>query len=296
MAPHSERNFSKASARAQARPAAGSASGSGLAGSLAVMLLAGYGCAGWSGGAAALAEERDAAATLIVSPQIAISPGSDSALDIRLAAGETPPPKAMLIIRGVPAGASLSVGRAFGTGVWVLPAALMTGLTLRASAEAKGGVLTVALAMPDGDSLAEARIALVPAPQKPVERQPAPTAAARTADRTGSQAPQEPPPVLSVRLTPEQRAELIGLFEKGNENLRRGNILFARQFYLRAAEKGLSEAAFALATTYDPNEMGKAPSTGGLTTDPVLAMKWYQRAMQLGFPEAAERLSELGRR
>jgi TPR repeat protein len=66
-------------------------------------------------------------------------------------------------------------------------------------------------------------------------------------------------------------------------------------FYRRAAEAGLAEAAFALATTYDPDELGRLKVVG-LRSDPAIARHWYERAHALGFKGADDRLSRLGAR
>jgi hypothetical protein len=299
MARHPDYDPLAASAAARPRSAAAPPSGASLPRVLATLVLIGYGAGFCLECPDASAQGRKPAATLIVSTEIPLTPGAESPLDIRLAPGDVLPPKAVLIIRGVPPGVTLSEGRAFGTGVWVLPAALVTNLKLRAPADSKGGLLTIALATPDGIALAEAQISLVPAQQK----SGAATAkgASRTIDRTDTTASSAPldqlPAAAPVpRLTAENRAELMLIYEKGNESVKLGNILIARQFYLRAAEKGLSEAAFALATTYDPNELAKIKGAAGITADAALAKKWYERAMELGFPEAADHISELARR
>lgn len=297
MAPHSDCDATATSAPNGTCSAAVTPSGTGLSRLLATLLLVGCGAGLWLDMGVA-AQGRKNAATLIVASQVTLNPGAESPLEVRFAPGDVIPPKAVLIIRGVPSGMSLSEGRVFGTGVWVLPAAQITNLKLRAPAEAKGGLLTIALATPDGVSLAEAQIALVPA--APAE--PATNAASRTISRTDTTASSNSldlypaPGIPSTRLPPEARAELMLLYEKGNENFRLGNILVARQFYLRAAEKGLSEAAFAFAASYDPNELAKIKGSGGVVADAALAKRWYERAMELGFPEAAERLSGLARR
>lgn len=242
---------------------------------------------------AAAAQGHKSPVSIVVANQVPLDPGAETPLEIRLTPGEAIPPKAVLIIRGVPSGMTLSEGRGFGAGVWVLPAAQLTKLRLRVPPDAKGALLAVALAKLDGTSIAEAQLALVPG--------------ARDVTRTANAAPPktarpEPdeldpiPDLPSARLSAERRAELMLLYDKGNEYLRLGNILIARQFYLRAAENGLSEAAFAYAESYDPNELAKVKIVAGVEADAALAKRWYERAMQLGFPEAAERLSELTRK
>ncbi len=242
---------------------------------------------------AAAAQGHKSPVSIVVANQVPLDPGAETPLEIRLTPSDAIPPKAVLIIRGVPSGMTLSEGRGFGAGVWVLPAAQLTKLKLRVPPDAKGALLAVALAKLDGTSIAEAQLALVPGARD----------VTRTANavppKAGRAEPDELDPIPdmpSARLSPERRAELMLLYDKGNEYLRLGNILIARQFYLRAAENGLSEAAFAFAESYDPNELAKVKIIAGVEADAALAKRWYERAMQLGFPEAAERLSELTRK
>jgi TPR repeat protein len=96
--------------------------------------------------------------------------------------------------------------------------------------------------------------------------------------------------------TTEKRAEQLLLLEKGKESLGHGNILIARQFFERAANNGLAEAAFALAATYDPRELSRMAGGATVPPEPAVAVKWYERARELGSLDAAARLSGLARR
>lgn len=179
----------------------------------------------------------------------------------------------------------------------MVPATQIMTIKLQMPTDARvGGVLTVALTTLEGVSIAEAHITLVTAPPAqenaaiaatpPAGSDDSPTAATQAKEQ------QRTPP---ARLTAETRAGLLILLEKGRESLRLGNILHARQFYQRAAEKGLPEAALALAATYDPGELSRMKGVVGVVPDAALARKWYEKARQLGSPEADARLSELGR-
>ncbi len=74
--------------------------------------------------------------------------------------------------------------------------------------------------------------------------------------------------------------------------MRQGNVAAARQFYRRAADIGLATAALKMGATYDPTELA-AHSVVGLVGDPKEAGLWYERAHDLGAPEARARLSRL---
>ena len=71
-----------------------------------------------------------------------------------------------------------------------------------------------------------------------------------------------------------------------------GDIAPARLLLERAAEAQEASAALMLAQTYDPAVLG-TQDTRNITTDPALARNWYQRAAQLGSPDAQRRLSSI---
>jgi hypothetical protein len=97
-------------------------------------------------------------------------------------------------------------------------------------------------------------------------------------------------------LTPQEQQRALGFVKKGDELLDAGNVEAARQFYERAADAGLAQAALALAATYDPNELARRQVVGGLQPDPVVAQRWYERAREMGAAEAEERLRRLSAR
>ena len=67
----------------------------------------------------------------------------------------------------------------------------------------------------------------------------------------------------------------------------------ARQFFLRAAQLGLARGALLLAASYDPRELARWGAQG-IQPNLTEARKWYERARELGAPEAEERLARLG--
>ena len=83
------------------------------------------------------------------------------------------------------------------------------------------------------------------------------------------------------------------LVNRGDEQLGLGNVVVARQYYLRAAQAGLAAAAFKLAETHDPYELVRL-NVQGLMPDLAEAKRWYAKALHLGVPEAKTRLSRLG--
>ena len=100
-----------------------------------------------------------------------------------------------------------------------------------------------------------------------------------------SRAPQTSPP--------RQKPLAEQLLAQGERYLSQGTVAGARLFFRQAAEAGLAIAAMRLGATYDPNELSKL-KVQGLVADVAEARKWYERARELGAPEAEQRLARLG--
>lgn len=198
---------------------------------------------------------RPPALTLTVSPKIGIQPGIDMEMDIRVEPPEAAPPQSMLIIKGLPAGASLSEGKSFSEGQWVVPIARLNKLKVRTPVAA---ALSLQLFSLDGQKLAEQRVALATSQQR--------------------------------RLSPEERVFALKLVDKGLQSMEAGNVIVAREFFQRAAERGLAEGAMALGATYDARELARFKLGASIQPDPELAKKWYDNARQLGSEEADSRL------
>jgi hypothetical protein len=86
--------------------------------------------------------------------------------------------------------------------------------------------------------------------------------------------------------------ELAALMTRAKAFLASGDIPPARLLLERAAEAQEASAALMLAQTYDPTVLG-TQDIRNITPDPALARSWYQRAAQLGSPDAQRRLSQL---
>jgi TPR repeat protein len=127
--------------------------------------------------------------------------------------------------------------------------------------------------------------------------------ALRTAHQ--NQAPaeiQQPAAVAAVAAAPVAAAapsarrmdadELAALMARAKAFLASGDISPARLLLERAAEAQEASAAMMLAQTYDPTVLG-TQDIRNITPDPALARSWYQRAAQLGSPDAQRRLSQL---
>ena len=88
------------------------------------------------------------------------------------------------------------------------------------------------------------------------------------------------------------REELARLLKRGQYLVSMGNIAAGRLFLERVAEANDPGAALALASTYDPTELGRSRVLG-IVPDPVIARLWYIRALKMGSPEAQRRLDRL---
>ncbi len=93
-------------------------------------------------------------------------------------------------------------------------------------------------------------------------------------------------------LSPQDREVAEKMVARGERDLADGNVASARQFFLRAATTGVARGAFLLAATYDPRELERL-GVLGVQPSSAVARKWYERAHELGAPEAQERLARL---
>jgi hypothetical protein len=79
----------------------------------------------------------------------------------------------------------------------------------------------------------------------------------------------------------------------GVELMTYGEVFAARAMFQRVAEAGDGAGAFALAETYDPIVLEGLRLREQIMPDVVLARTWYERARDLGSPEARDRISRL---
>jgi hypothetical protein len=210
---------------------------------------------------------------IAVASRIVADGESPAPLRISVGPHDAIPPRSFLNLRGLPPSVGLTEGHSIGPGAWAVPLNALPTLKAYIPAGVLGeSEITISLIGQDGRLLAVARTALVVRPPAARQREPSrsPSAAERP-DRVGAER----------------------LLARGEASLANGNVEIARQFLLRAAEAGLAAAALRLGATYDPAELGRLQAQG-VVPDPALARKWYERARELGAPEANERLVRLG--
>ena len=240
---------------------------------------------------------------LTIAATILAEPASQTSLAIQIGPPGALPANSFIRLRGLPPTVSLTEGHSIGPGSWAIPLFGLPALKANIPAAVSGrSEIIISLVAVDGTVLAEARAALVVSPAAaaalaPVDKPPvvvpktsnalnppAPVPAGRPDRNSGPR-----PPELSA----EEKARTERLLGQGERYLGQGNIALAREFFRRAADGGLAQAAIRLATTYDPAELGRL-QVQGVVADRAEARKWYERARELGAPEAEERLARLG--
>lgn len=97
-----------------------------------------------------------------------------------------------------------------------------------------------------------------------------------------------------MRQTAGERRLADRLLRQGERLLKQGQVQAARMAFQFAADMYLAEGAFRAAETYDPSEFHRMEVIGP-RPDPVQARYWYERARDLGHPEAEKRLRRLER-
>ena len=88
-------------------------------------------------------------------------------------------------------------------------------------------------------------------------------------------------------------SEVANLYEHGKALIAEGDYASARLLLTRATEAGHADAAFALASSFDPNELAKA-RVRGLSGEADKAREYYALALAHGVDQARSRLEALG--
>jgi hypothetical protein len=232
-----------------------------------------------------LAQGTDAL-QLAVAPTTMARPASQVSLSITLGPVGAVPRNSFVRVRGLPPAISLSEGYVTAPGAWSVPVSALSSLRLNVPVGVTGRTeLGISLITEDGTLLAQARTILVIEPPPP----PPPKEVTRESAKPVVPAAPQRAPVLS----PADREAAERLVSRGEREAEQGNIAAARQFYLRSAQIGLARGAMLLAATYDPRELLRM-GVRGVQPNVAEARKWYERARELGAPEADDRLARLG--
>jgi hypothetical protein len=230
--------------------------------------------------------------TIAVAALLSVEPAAETAFPIQVTPRDAVPPGCFVRLRGLPATAAVSEGHSIAPGAWAVPVSALPRLKVLLPTDAAGqSEVSIALVSADGSLLAEAKsivvVAAAPRAAAVLRAAPPPQPPARE-----EAPPTPPPPAAGPGLSPDARERALRLAKKGDEQLAEGGIAQARLLYERAAEAGLALGAMALAATYDPVELQHLGALG-LKPDHEAARRWYERARQLGAPEAEARLRRL---
>ena len=203
-------------------------------------------------------------------------PGQTSALGPLLPPGSA----RYLLLRGLPEGAALSAGRKTGPGTWLVKSEDVTGLALTFGAGTTGDYPAEVyfLGAEDGP---QARQQLIVRVDASPELYSAHDAFGWRSAAGQTPVPQEPVPA-NLEVMHEQARHLLG----------QGNVPEARQLLTDLAERGVADAAYELALTYDQELLAKA-GLQAIEGDTQIARAWYAYAARAGHTGASERLRAL---
>jgi hypothetical protein len=214
---------------------------------------------------------------------MSVNPGAHTPLQLRIVSRNDPPKNSIVRVRGLPPTISLSDGYATAPGAWDVPLKAVPNLQMNIPAGISGrSEIRVSLVGEDGLLLAEATSVLTVQPELALATPP------REQEKASPPADQATVPVISAA----ERETAEKFLSRGERELEQGNIAGARQLLLRAAQIGLARAAMLLAATYDPGELARW-RVQGVQPNLAEARKWYERALELGAPDAKERLARL---
>lgn len=278
--------------------------------------------------AVALGTAADEAAAqqprLSIAEEIRLVDGQPHPFDVTVLPANTAPSGSWITILTLGAPLSFSSGAPYDDKIWKLSPSELAGVTVTAQLgpqrewavvvgllDAAGAVLasatTFVVVEPAPRAQPAARIAETPA----FAPQPRPSEAVETESR-------EPIGAGGERRSPEARpasgqdrdqgqhrgqgeasdqlALAARLFARGEQQLAQGNIAVAREFFKRAADEGLPEAALMMGDTFDAEELTRRGAVG-IRPDPAQAKRWYEKARELGAITAAtQRLMRLSAR
>lgn len=209
-----------------------------------------------------------------------------------------------LKISGLPPNSYLTTGTEVKQGEWVLrPEDIAAAqLIVQRSDTSELGLLVTALDAHTGAEAAPTKtmkVALdlkaVPTPglqpppvvQTNLKQQVTITPVSAAPDQNVTKAPELPqavPPPNEVL-----KGESASFLEKGDMLLKSGDIIAARQFYLRAFELNDANGAYGVARTYDPKVYADL-KVRGLSPDPDKAKEWYGKAAAGGIAAASQEL------
>ena len=201
-----------------------------------------------------------------------------------------------LKLTGLPPSAYLTAGTQSGQGNWVLKSNEIAGVKLVVpQSELSQFDMEVTAVDDSSGTLAAPVKALNVKLDKPILAEVPPPATLAGAGKSDVANLTDSVTVKPVSAAPETAVEKINLpsaiptpaseaddlVAKGNGLLQSGDIISARQFYLRASELGSGQGSFGVARSYDPKVFAQL-NVVGLKPDAQQASEWYQKAALAG--------------
>lgn len=185
---------------------------------------------------------------------------------------------AALTLRGLPATVTPTAGSVSQGGIWIVPAEELSQLELVAASDAAVGRsdIHVSARSEDGRKLSSSHTTLVIA-------------------TPGSETAVPDAPTQNLAVTPLDAQAQAQLIATGEGLLQNGQIGAARMVFERAVNGGSADAGIMLGDTFDPVRLQQW-GVQGLTGDLEKATYWYERADEMGAPDAKGRIVELGAR
>jgi hypothetical protein len=197
----------------------------------------------------------------------------------------------LLLLGGLAQGTTLSAGTSTSASTWRLPYNKLQGLYLYAPKDFVGVMNTaVNLVGPDKRLLDSRTMQL-----KWVARQRTPASLPALATATASAEPTSGLGAVKLStpgIEPIDPGEAEILMQKGRDFMSSGDISAARVAFRRLADAGIADAALALGNTYDPDFLA-GHGFLGVQGDRATARALYQRAKELGSPEADRILARM---
>jgi hypothetical protein len=190
----------------------------------------------------------------------------------------------MVVLNGLAAGSRLTSGTPLGPTRWRV-AAVDIDRVLAVPPDGFVGVMDLAVDLRSAnDAVVDSQVARLEWLAKP--RVPVVPSESKS-DRVGR-------PHGEPAAPPTDPEEIATLVRRGFELMKSGDITAARLMLERAASTGHAEAALALGASYDPGILAGL-GVVGVAADVAQARAWYQRALELGSPEASRRIEQLAR-
>jgi hypothetical protein len=224
---------------------------------------------------------------------------------------------AMVELSGLPAGTVLSTGNATGNGQWRIAVDDLSKTRVTPPRDYVGPMTpTAQVAAGNGQTVVRRPLRLSwrqppPAPDKvvvlrtPATEPPPAKNIEATPPATKTEAPAEPkkieapaaPAKTDAAIAPRKMdaGEVVALLRRADELMAIGDLPAARLLLQRVAETKNAQAAFQLASTYDPAVLKKF-ANNSVAADPALAQLWYERARDWGSPDASSPLEALASR